>query len=200
MQDRHRILVAFLVAILLAGGLVRWSRAAPETDDERLAESRQAAATLGSELKQALQRHLGAGDPVAAITACSELAPRIAGRISRERGWRMTRVSLKPRNPLLGAPDAWEQQVLRRFDRQAAAGTDPSTLEHVEIVEEPAGRAYRYIKAMPVGGLCLTCHGGEAQIPEAVDAALRERYPHDRATGYAVGEIRGAISVKQPLD
>lgn len=33
----------------------------------------------------------------------------------------------------------------------------------------------------------------------AVTAALRERYPADRATGYRVGDLRGAFSVRVPL-
>ncbi|MDQ3259267.1 MAG: DUF3365 domain-containing protein, partial [Pseudomonadota bacterium] len=32
-----------------------------------------------------------------------------------------------------------------------------------------------------------------------VKATLSQQYPHDRATGYVVGQVRGAISVKRPL-
>jgi len=42
-------------------------------------------------------------------------------------------------------------------------------------------------------GACLTCHGPTESIPEDVRAALRERYPDDKATGYAVGDLRGAL-------
>lgn len=45
-----------------------------------------------------------------------------SGRLSRERGWRVTRVGTRVRNPLLGKPDAWEQQVLAGFTERAAKG------------------------------------------------------------------------------
>jgi len=28
---------------------------------------------------------------------------------------------------------------------------------------------------------------------------LTKEYPHDQATGYSVGQIRGAVSIKRPL-
>ncbi|MCW5622489.1 MAG: DUF3365 domain-containing protein [Burkholderiales bacterium] len=49
---------------------------------------------------------------------------------------------------------------------------------------------------MPVQPLCLTCHGAEAAMPESVKQRLREDYPHDRATGYQSGQVRGAVTVK----
>jgi hypothetical protein len=32
-----------------------------------------------------------------------------------------------------------------------------------------------------------------------VRARLATEYPHDKATGYSAGQIRGAISIKRPL-
>ena len=40
---------------------------------------------------------------------------------------------------------------------------------------------------------CLACHGAPEQIPAEVAAILAERYPDDQATGYAVGDLRGAL-------
>ena len=45
------------------------------------------------------------------------------------------------------------------FDRKAAAGEKPETLERAEFVDEPAGRYFRYLKAIPVQPMCLACHG-----------------------------------------
>jgi len=33
-----------------------------------------------------------------------------------------------------------------------------------------------------------------------VKARLAGDYPHDRATGYALGQIRGAVSIKQAME
>jgi hypothetical protein len=85
------------------------------------------------------------------------------------------------------------------FDRRLAAGEKPETLEFFEVVSEPQGRFQRYMKALPTQPLCLACHGDPAAMPEAVRATLAAEYPHDRATGYAAGQVRGAVTVKRPL-
>ena len=185
--------------ILLAGAglmLCAWSAWA-QTPEERLAASRAAAGQLIQQLGAELRKEIEAGGPAQAISVCRTAAPEIAGKLSRQMGARVARVSLKTRNPLLGTPDAWEQQVLADFDRRAAAGEKPEALEVSEVLAEPAGRYFRYMKAIPVQPLCLTCHGA----PEAVAVEVRDRiareYPHDRALGYSAGQIRGAVTVKQ---
>ena len=204
---RRALVGGFLAAagIVGAGGIE--SAAAPDAacdDDPACAETvesaREVAKTLASRLQQALQSALGSGDLSGAIAACNQMAPAYTQRVSTERGWRVTRVSLKPRNPLLGAPDAWEQEVLRQFDRAAASGEDPATLERIELVEEPQGKRLRYMKALPVQAPCVTCHGPTETLASDVAEALRAQYPHDRAVGYALGELRGALSVKVPID
>ena len=80
-----------------------------------------------------------------------------------------------------------------------AAGADPATLEHYEVVADETGsRAFRYMKAIPAQGPCLTCHG--TNIPAEVTAALEGAYPQDQATGFAEGDIRGAFTIIQPID
>jgi hypothetical protein len=163
-------------------------------------QAREAAGTLQKALASKLLAEIKAGGPESAISVCTALAPEAAGKLSRERGWRVTRVSLKVRNPVLGTPDAWEQRTLADFDARVARGEKPEALEAAEIVSEPQGRYFRYAKALPVAGLCLNCHGQAENVPAGVRERLAKEYPHDRATGYREGQIRGAISVKRPLD
>jgi hypothetical protein len=170
-------------------------------DELALATQARAVATeLVQKLGAALKEELAASGPDGAIGVCREVAPKLAGELSRRTGWRVARVSLRPRNPLLGTPDAWEQKVLARFDRAAAGGETADRLEHTEIVLEPQGRTFRYMKALPVQSLCLICHGSAASIPESVRQRLAEDYPHDRATGYDAGQVRGAVTIKRLLD
>jgi hypothetical protein len=173
--------------------------AAAQSGEELLSSSRAEAGQLIQELGAELRKQLAAGGPESAIAVCRDVAPRIAGRLSRQSGARVARVSLKTRNALLGTPDAWEQRVLEEFDRRAAAGERADGLEHSETVVEPQGRYFRYMKAIPVQSLCLTCHGSPETISPGVAQRLDEEYPHDRARGYAVGQIRGAVTVKRPL-
>jgi len=189
-----KIVAAMLAAVVLLPGTVLG-----QDGGELLSHSRQAATALTQQLAAQLKAELGNGEPEAAIRVSRDVAPEIAGRLSRERGWRVARMSLETRNPLLGMPDAWEQAVLADFDRLAAAGQKHKALEHAEVVEGPSGRYYRYMKAIPVQPLCLACHGSRAAIAPGVAAALRADYPHDQATGEVVDQIRGAVTIKQPL-
>jgi hypothetical protein len=51
-----------------------------------------------------------------------------------------------------------------------------------------------------VQAMCLSCHGDPAGIPAEVKEILASRYPKDLATGYKAGDLRGAVSVRIPLD
>lgn len=184
-----------ILCMLLVLPVFAWADDAPAP----VGQARSVAASLLSQLGAALKAELAAGSPESAIGVCKQIAPDLAGRLSRENDLRVARVSLKARNPLLGAPDAWEQQALMAFDRAAANGDKAETLEQSAIVDEPQGRFLRYIKAIPVQPLCLACHGAPETIPPAVRDRLAAEYPHDRAVGYRVGEIRGAVTVKQRL-
>lgn len=165
-------------------------------------EQRAAAATMGfmQQLGGALQKEMKEGGPGQAIDVCRDLAPGIAGELSRENGWRVTRVGTRVRNPLLGTPDAWEQQVLKDFKVRAAEGEALADMSFSAVVEEPDGRYFRYMKAIPVQTACLNCHGPAQKIAQGVQKRLAVHYPMDRALDYQEGELRGAVSIKQPMD
>jgi len=187
------MLISRSCAAILLAVLPLTSQADPTT------EARALASQMIQQLGAALKKELAANGPEGAVSVCRDMAPAIAGELSRKSGGRVARVSLKTRNPLLGDPDAWEQQVLAEFDRRATAGEKIESLEYSATIDEPRGRYLRYIKALPVQPMCLSCHGTTENIPEPVRAALAIEYPHDEATGYALGQVRGAVSIKQPV-
>lgn len=162
--------------------------------------SRKMAAEIVRQIGGELRKELDASGPLRAVIVCKYTAPEVASNLSRMTGMRVTRVSLKPRNPALGLPDPWEQKVLADFDRRVAAGHKPEQLEYWELVTEPQGRFLRYMKAIPTQKLCLTCHGPLEGITDAVKAQIANEYPYDRATGFREGSVRGAVSVKKFLD
>ena len=165
-------------------------------DDEALmTEARKVATTLPPKLIVALQDEIKKSGPEGAIPVCKDMAPKMAGEISQQTGWKIKRVSLKARNDARAIPDPWERAALEDFDKRAAAGEEPAKLEKGEKV----GNEFRYVKALPVQPLCLSCHGPADQLSPAIKAALGQNYPNDRATGYAEGQIRGVISVRKPL-
>jgi hypothetical protein len=162
-------------------------------------QSRKVSGELIRQIGGEMRKEVEATGPMRAVMVCKYTAPEVASSLSRMNGMRVTRVSLKPRNPALGYPDVWEQNVLMEFDRRAARGEKAEAIEHSEIVTEPTGRFMRYMKAIPTGKVCLACHGPSDQISDAVKAQIANEYPHDRAVGFVEGSIRGAVSVKKPL-
>lgn len=187
-------------AAVVSIGLAAGSAGAEEASPERGAQARQAVKSLmkqlGSELKTAMKE----GGPGAGIDVCTERAPQITAELSRAKGWRITRVSEQVRNPLLGTPDVWEQETLAAFRERHAEGEAYKGMNRGDVVEEPGGTYYRYMQAIPLQGKCLACHGPKESLEPSVRDALAERYPHDQATGYEAGDLRGAFSIKRPLE
>lgn len=164
--------------------------------EARVAESRKALKEFAGELKGELLAALEKGGPVNAVTVCSHKAPTIAARISKNKGWKLGRTSLKVRNPR-NVPDGWERKILEAFEERRRQGEDIGKLEHFEVVTEGEKSAFRYMKAIPAGKLCLTCHGKEL-VPDLA-AKIKELYPEDQATGFSLGDIRGAFTITQPM-
>lgn len=191
MSGKYAVLA---VAMLTAGMPV----ALAQTGTKALVdESRAVANQLVSQVRGELVKELERTGPVRAITVCKYSVPEITSNISRQTGMRVTRVALRPRNRSLGEPDAWEQRVLLDFENRVAKGEKADGLEYHEIVDEPAGRVFRYMKALAMAQPCLLCHGPSSQLSEGVRALLATEYPSDKAVEYNLGQVRGAVSVKK---
>lgn len=161
-------------------------------DDETLATARQAADGLSRELMGLLLARLEADGPAEAIAFCADSAQARTAALSTA-GVLVRRVTARPRN-LANAPDAWEEEMLDLLASRHASGTlPPDTAVWVGAEGE---RELRYLRPIVVQQRCLACHGDPATFDPAVAAILAERYPEDRATGYAAGDFRGAVSVR----
>ena len=190
-----RSLLGFCVVCLCS---VSVAIASPGSEYQR--QAKEAAQSMAQQLGTVMKQKMQEGGPVAAIEACSVDALRISGELSRETGWMVKRVGTKVRNPLLGIPDEWEQKVLASFEQRRLNGEDLKTMAYSEMLKEKGGQRYfRFMKAIGVQSQCLGCHGNVEAMPEDVRAAIERRYPHDNATGYQSGDLRGAISIKRPL-
>lgn len=147
----------------------------------------------------AMQEAVASKGIAGAIPVCKEEAPALIKEKRQETGWDIRRVSLKARNAERGTPDLWEARQLADFNIRAANGEKPETLEKNEIVTINGKQVFRYMKALPVADVCLKCHGPVDSLESGLKTKLMESYPHDQATGYGKGEIRGALTVKRPL-
>jgi len=155
--------------------------------EKLVAEGKSLIKTFASKLKPKLKQTIQSEGPAAAIKVCSEFAPKIAKELSAESGWDIKRVSLKPRNKNSAVADNWEQSHLEAFDK----GTD----RNAAILHDD--NQFRMMKAQRVEAVCLLCHG--TSISDEVKSALEEYYPEDKATGYQLGDVRGAFSLSKKL-
>ena len=187
----HKTLIALSLGAAL-GGPALAGDTAPSAD-----EARQAAMSLGKQLKATLGKAMKSGGPTQAINVCNIKAPEIASDVSADTGWKVARTSLKLRNPN-NAPDAWETAVLKDFEQRKAAGESPETLEYSEVVEQDGRRVFRFMKAIPTQKVCTNCHGGDG-VSEEVVAKLKTLYPEDQARGFKEGDLRGAFTLSKPL-
>lgn len=190
-MQKHIILSAFIALTVLP--------ALADDLEQYTAESRAAVMPFSKALMAANMNAIKEGGPESAIKVCKDIAPTMAGDISRQNGWKLTRVSLKVRNPLLGTADQWEQKTLMQYEERLAKGEKPEALETAEVVTEPNGKYFRYMKAIVMQQGCVACHGNADQISAGVKARLGAEYPHDQAIGYMRGQVRGGVSIKRAV-
>jgi hypothetical protein len=184
-------------AALLGQALLALPALAQTAEAPWVADARKVSMSVPPKLLSVLQEEIARGGPEGAILVCRDKAPELARAASLESGWTVKRVSLRNRNPK-AVPDAWERAALEDFDRRAAAGEPPAKLEVAEVVVVEGMPVQRYLRALPTVELCTQCHGTADKLSPAVVAQLKALYPDDRATGYSVGQIRGAMTLSRP--
>lgn len=189
-------LVFFSIFCVAAATLGAAAKNAEPTEAERAAQSRDLSNDYAKQLQNTLIRAIEAGGPETAIALCHTAAPAIAKKKSTISGWSLGRTALRLRNPT-NAPDAWERDVLLKFLDQLEQGADIATLEHYETTTKDGKSVFRYMKAIPTQGPCLACHG--PNVSASVKKKITELYPEDQATGFSLGDLRGAFTIEQSL-
>ena len=92
-------------------------------------------------------------------------------------------------------PDAEETRVFQEM-LDTWRGTDPEQVVEHQVVIRPDSVAY-YRPIFIQSPTCLKCHGTpENGLDSTALVRIRERYPNDAATGYALGDLRGMWSIR----
>lgn len=116
------------------------------------------------------------------------------GKISKDftnwsnSGMSFNNVSDRPRNPN-NAADALELEAMEYF-----RGNKEEKERMVPFTDENGHSYYHFSMPIYVEAYCLKCHGEKENAP----AAIRSRY--DSSYDYQVGDLRGVMSIKLPLD
>jgi hypothetical protein len=168
----------------------------PDRVDGGVVAARSAADALQREIFAALTEAIAASGPGGAIGVCNEKAPQIAARLSRQTSVDIGRTALRVRNPA-NAPDQWEKDQLAIFAAALASGKPAAGMERFKVERGADGWRVRWMRPIMVQPVCTTCHG------KNVDPGLMEvigaLYPADQATGFEVGELRGAFTASVPI-
>ena len=165
--------------------------------EKALVDARQVSNRLAEKVRGLLLQEIEKGGFSSAVRVCSETAQEISKKFATQTGYYIRRVSLKYRNPR-NAPDDYERRKLEEFDRLNRE--KKLSNEYVEVVNEQGVEYLRYMRPLVAAPLCMNCHGPKENIPPEVKVIVAEKYPEDRATGFLVGDLRGAISVKITLE
>ena len=151
---------------------------------DQLARALAARDAMMGQLVGRLTEVITAEGPAAAIVVCQGEAPQIAQAIAKEHGVAIGRTSFKLRHPA-NQPPPWAVALVQQRVAEPA------------YVAHPDGRLAALLP-IRVKKKCLTCHGGDADIPAAVREKLEGLYPQDQATGFAEGDLRGWFWVEAP--
>lgn len=158
-------------------------------------KARGAADLLFQRLSGELASAMANGGPAAAILVCKDRAPAIAAEIQSTSGVDIGRTALRVRNPA-NAPDEWERATMASFAAQREAGEEWASMSATLL----DGMHLRWMRPIPLGSMCASCHGDAAAITAETRRALSDSYPHDQAVGFSTGDLRGAFTARVSLD
>jgi hypothetical protein len=185
-------------ALLVIAGMSSLCHAESLTQQQVLEQqANQRIVDFSQALKGQLQAAIKQGGLINAVSVCKSVAPAIAAENSKD-GWTLTRTSLRVRNSD-NTPDEWELSQLQQFELVNASGLQPADKPIVasEFIVNDGNTQFRYMKAIPAQQLCLGCHG--SNIEPEVSTLLSKTYPDDKAVNFALGDIRGAFSLKKDI-
>lgn len=159
----------------------------PEKLQPQVNAARAAMKDLGRTLLARLDKALVDKGPRAAIDVCASAAQPLTREVAEKHGIELGRTSHKLRNPK-NAPRPWVKPWL-----QANAG---KRVEAVKGAVYDLGNRLGVVEPIGTKGVCVTCHG--TSVDPDLERAIRDKYPKDRATGFEIGELRGAFWAEVP--
>lgn len=144
---------------------------------------------MQNSLLRQLSERLDEGGPAGAFEACHINAADLTRRLARYEGIAAGFTSDRLRNPT-NKPKGWAAGLVA-----ANAGRRAHDVEGFAV---DLGNRIGVLRPMAEHERCASCHGPVERVTPAVQRLIAERYPADRAVGFAEGEIRGWFWVEMP--
>jgi len=187
------------MVLILSFFFIQCSEKKNEVSEDQLNAMRTTSTDFMKELKGILIEQIQTGGVVQAVSVCSDTAQLLTNEFGVERGVFIKRVSMKNRNKN-NYPDDFEKRTLNRFELLKQNNELNNETEYYEIITEGDYKYLRYLKPILVQAECLNCHGNQTDIMPEVNNLIAQAYPQDKATGYKVGDLRGAVSIKKSIE
>lgn len=159
---------------------------------------RQDAKEFMGSLKEILVKEMQTNGVVAAVSVCSDTAQVLTNNYGVKKGIYIKRVSFKNRN-INNAPNKYESEALKIFEDLNSKCELTETTEYFNTIETDGITSVIYLKPIIVQAPCLSCHGPLDQIGVEIKTILNNKYPDDKATGYQLDDLRGAVSIQKTL-
>ena len=102
-------------------------------------------------------------------------------------GLRFNNVSDRPRNPANQA-DTHELAAMEWFR------ANPKATERIAEIRTPGGDFYHFTAPIWIESYCLGCHGERQSAPPSIRTSYTNSY------NYHIGDLRGVMSIKLPMD
>lgn len=167
--------------------------------EEQKQGMRATAVEFMKELKGILINQIQTNGVLRAVSVCSDTAQVLTNNFGLQKGVFVRRVSFKNRNEN-NYPDDFEKKILSKFELLKQNNELNDMTEHIEIVKEEEFTYLRYLKPILIQAECLNCHGSENDIMPEVKELMALKYSEDKAVGYTIGDLRGAVSVRKAIE
>jgi hypothetical protein len=179
--------------------LISCSENKVEISEDQVVGMRATSMEFMKNLKGVLINQIQTNGVVEAVSVCSDTAQVLTNNYGINKGVFIRRVSFNNRNEN-NYPDDFEKKILNKFELLRQNNELNDKTEHFEIVKEGEFKYSRYLKPILIQAECLNCHGSENEILPEVKELIALKYPSDKAIGYSIGELRGAVSVKKVVE
>ena len=193
---KYLISISALIVIVL---LFSCTEKKTEVNENQLEGMRTTSTEFMKTLKGILIKQIQTKGVVQAVSVCSDTAQVLTNNFGLQKGVFIRRVSIKNRNEN-NYPDDFEKKILSEFELLKKNNELNDKTEHFELVKEGEYTYSRYLKPILVQAECLNCHGNKDEMMPEVKELIALKYSGDKAVGYNIGDLRGAVSVKKVVE
>lgn len=186
MKILHTLTLAAVTSTLLL--------ATPQKDaqmQEDIKIGKESAMMLAKELGKNMKAHMKAGGPLDALNFCSNEAYDLTDAVNKKlkKGVSVKRISSQYRSEA-NKPSANEEKILNSLQSLQKSGV----VLPPYLVEKVDDQTLKFYKPLVIDKpVCLKCHG-VVKDPKLKNE-IAQRYPNDKAMGYKINDLRGAIVV-----